>query len=82
MRGKKTDKMIVAIDKPTISVGDLNTPVSVTDRIRKISKKDLNSVNQIGLSWHVQCTPSPTAECTFFSSGCGKVSNIDIMTIP
>ena len=50
MHGKKTDKMIVSIDKPTISVGDLNTPVSVTDRIRKISKKDLNSVNQIGLS--------------------------------
>lgn len=50
MHGTKTDKMIVAIDKSAISVGDLNTPLSVTDRIREISKKDLNSVNQTGLS--------------------------------
>lgn len=49
MHGTKTDKMIVAIHKSTVSVGDLNTPLSVTDRIRKISKKDLNNVNQTGL---------------------------------
>lgn len=37
---QKTDKMIVAIDKSTISVGDLNT-LSVIDRIREISKKKI-----------------------------------------
>ena len=49
MHGTKTDKMIIAIHKSTISVGDLNTPLSVSDRIRKINKKDLNNVNQIDL---------------------------------
>ena len=41
--------MIVVIHKSTILVGDLNTPPSVIDRTRKISKKDLNNMNQIGL---------------------------------
>lgn len=40
---------IKIVNKSTILVGDLNTPPSVIDRTRKISKKDLNNINQIGL---------------------------------
>lgn len=42
--------MIVEIDKSTITVGDLNTLLPITDRMRKkISKEDLNNVKQVGL---------------------------------
>lgn len=64
-------KLIGAVNKFTIVVGDFNTPLPTTDRTRQKISKNIeefnNTIKQQDLT-DISRTLHPTTEYTFFSS--------------